>query len=237
MRHSRSLLGALFLLVGCAPAFQSRLPDARVDPSRVAIAPVVALAYESDFYGKRTARPDWGAVMQRHMSSEVSAVARAQGAFPLPLDNVEACGETCISLLGSLMRWGTVASMEIAAQMYGRADYKRRSVGDWTLSLDYRPLIQATNADYALLVVARETHETGGAKAANFFSGRYTYYKQVASACVVSLRYGRMIACTSKVDSALDLRDAAAAQNLVDKLLSKLLPSLSRPASTQAQRP
>jgi hypothetical protein len=160
----------------------------------------------------------------------VTRLIQLHGGFDLPLENVKACGQPCASLFVSLIRWGAVASMEIAAQMRGRANFRMYSVGDWQAKRDYAPLRQAIGADYALFVQLRDIWDTTGAAVAKLFAGMHSYFRQVGVACVVSLIDGRMIWCYAESDGWGDLRTAPAAQALVRRLLADLW---SPPAAAQ----
>jgi hypothetical protein len=218
-----ALLGPM-ASIGCAHPFQNRLPDAMVVPSRLVALPPLAAAYELDFFDKRTPKPEWAEAIGGRAAAELVRQTAFLGGFPLPVEKVNACGHSCLDLLGGLMRWGVIASMEIAAQMKGRANFRMYSVGDWRAKRDYAPLREAIGADFALFVIVRETYETGGRIAGSLIGGVHTYFKQVGVACVASLLDGRMIWCHADVDQWGDLREPRNTEMLVHSLLADLLP-------------
>ena len=216
------LILCLLSAAGCGPTFENRTPDFSLVPARLIIMPVLTRSVELDFEGHRSAKRDWAHTMGGYAGAEVQKWAKEKGAAFLPVEKLEDCQAGCEELLASFLRWGANAAMEIAAQKSGRHDFGFETVGEWTAARDYHPLQKALNADFALIVVLKDTRETTGHALGNALSGRYTFYKQVAVACVASLGYVQMKWCHSEIDKWVDLRQEGTARAAIRKLLSDL---------------
>ena len=124
----------------------------------------------------------------------------AVGGRQLPFDSVKACGDRCLELIRYLTRWSLNASMQIAAQMGGRTNYKQPSVRSWKANADFTPLRTAMKSDFVLIVQLRDIWETSGRVIGNILASRTITFKQVGVACVANLSDGRMVWCETIVD-------------------------------------
>lgn len=188
------------------------------------ILPTTTLAYELAGFDENHADNKTADALFAAINPEVQRQAAQKGGFSLPVERIDACGRKCVRLAIGLIRWGSIASMEIAAQMREVRNYKAHSIAEWRPKRDYTPLRQATGADYALIVVVRDLRETSGRKLANAFVGRWTYFKQVGVACVVDLTQNQMTWCHARSDAWGDLRNPQEARRAVAELLSDLTP-------------
>jgi hypothetical protein len=188
------------------------------------VMPTTTLAYELDAFNKSQADNKTADALFDVVNPEVQRQAAKKGGFSLPVEKVDACGKRCVRSAIDLMHWGSVASMEIASQMYEVRNYGAHSIAEWHPWDDYTPLRQATGADYALFVVVRDLRETTGRALALAFGGARTSFKQVAVACVADLTKQHMVWCQAKSDAWGDLRKPQEAQRAVAELLSDLSP-------------
>jgi hypothetical protein len=220
----------------CGPGFQKRLPDIVLVPSRLVVMPVISDAYELDFNGTKIPRPEWAEAMAEHANSEVLRIVGRHGGRELPFESVKACGDRCLELIRYFTNWSLNASMQIAAQMGGRTNYKQPSVGSWKAQADFSPLRTAMNSDFVLVVRIRDIWETSGRVIGGILSSTTTTFKQVGVACVANLSDGRMVWCETIVDGWGDLRTAPGAQALIRKLFRPLWPDVYPTTPTEIRQ-
>ncbi len=220
MRQIRlSPVGWGLLLVGCGYSAQNRLPDIAVSPTRVAAAPVTIVAYELDAFGKRTNCPDCEVQMATGIVPEMTKLVSAAGGRVIRSADVESHSR----LFNSLHAWGTIAAMEIAAQLLGRTSYGRQSVGEWRFHKDLAPLREDLGADFVMIMAFREGFETGGRVIASMIGGMHTYWRQVGVVCIADLRDGRMVWCEAGADRWHNLRLPEEGRDAVQYLLRPIL--------------
>ena len=214
---------ALFALgaSGCAPPFQSRLPDVQIAPARMVVLPATVKVYEVDMNDDRTEVPDKTDAVRDNVDAAVRAQAAARGlrVFARELDGQD---QMTKSLFGRLWRWSAKTSLEIAAQQTGRRDFGRRSVGDWRFPGNVAPLGTALQGDTALTIFVSDTGQSIGRSIVSGMAGGYMYWKKIGVACLVSLRDGRMLRCETKVDAWGDLKDPRIASAAVGELFAGL---------------
>jgi hypothetical protein len=211
--------------LGCRPPFQNRVADVSIAPTRMVVLPAVVKTYELDASDDRTEHRDES--VHANIDAAVRAHAAAHGirALTRELDDQD---QPAKLLYARLWRWIPKASLEIAAQQTGRADFGLHSVGDWQFPGNLSSLSGALQADAALTVFVKDTQETTGRTVAMAFVGGHTYWKKVGVACLVSLHDGRMIWCDSRVDAWSDLKVPGVATAAVGELLA----GLSAPRAT-----
>jgi hypothetical protein len=207
-------LGAL----GCSPAFQSRLPDVVVTPARMVVLPVLVKELELDASEETTLQSDPSAIVRSNIEAAVGAQTAARGAHAFSPNAMDGRDPAVRLLYARLWRWTETASIEIAAQKDGHRDFGRHSVGDWRFRGDLGPLADALQADTALTVLVRDTHQS----TARAMMGGGIYWAQIGAACLISLHDGRMLWCDAKIDAWGDLQKPAVADAAIRQLLAGL---------------
>jgi hypothetical protein len=202
------------------PHLDNRLPNTTIVMSRVVVLPAITKSLEVDAFDKHEFDDGRTDALFDALNPEVLGQAKEHGALAIPRDRLGACGSACTSLLSSLVQWGTIAALEIAAQMKAVRNYGATSIADWNLQLDYTPLRTGLGADYVLFVVVRDLRESGGKEMLDLLVGKHTYFKQVGVACLVDLAQRRMTWCHATSDAWGDLRKADQAKRAVRELLS-----------------
>ena len=220
-------------LVGCAPGLETRVPGVRIAPARVAGMEAIIRAFELDFHGERTPKPEWVTGMTAPIDGEIERVLTGLGSDTFDADNLSAA-DGASDTYHAFRCWSEIAMMEIAAQKSGRADFHRASVSDWRYRDDLLGWSSALDADFVLTVLFRDTRETTGRVLGGAVGGMYTYFKQIGVACLVDLKDARMVACSAQVDHWRDLGDPADARRATYELLAELF-GLAPPA-TQPMR-
>jgi hypothetical protein len=211
-------LGAL----GCGPAFQTRLPDVAIVPSRMVVLPPMVRELELDASDERTELAEADDAVRDSVDGEIHRQANLRGAHVFAPTDFDGQDPSVRLLYARFWRWTAAASMEIAAQKTGHRDFGLRSVGDWHFGGKLGPLADALRADTALAVVVHDTHETAGRAILNGMAHSYTFWKQIGVACLVSLHDGRMIWCDVRVDAWGDLKNPAVAGAAIRELLASL---------------
>ena len=114
--------------VGCASGFKMRVSDIHVVPARTVLLPTTMRAYGLDYGNHHLDKEEKTAALERAVGAEFERQATSKGAFLLPLDRVRACGNECMSLLSTAIRWGERATVEIARVQAGVVHSERSSV-------------------------------------------------------------------------------------------------------------
>ena len=211
---------SLFLLLagatGCIPAVWNRAPDSAILPEQVTALPPLVVVYTLDSSGERVARNDAADELMLRAQREVASVMNAIGGHVTPPEQVGACGEPCLRFF----RWGSIASLEIAAQRLEIRNYGSNSVADWVFPGDINLVRAALGSDLALLVVLKQTRQTS----------RYTVGKQIDVACVADLRDGKMTWCSLVRDEKGDLAQREQIGAVIRRLLRPVIAN-ARPAA------
>jgi hypothetical protein len=188
----------------------------------MAIMPVFATAGELDASDNAESDTEYATEVFNAINPEVRRQAMKKGAHPFPSDWQAKCGEPCVRLYFRLVRWGSTSSLQIAAQMGGVRNYGAHSIAEWKLPLDFKPLREATGAEYVLFVRIQDLRESTGRKVANAFTGGYTFFMREAVACVADLARGEMVWCHAGKTPWNDLRNPQEASLVVQELFSDL---------------
>jgi hypothetical protein len=217
-----SLLACAVGALGCGPAFQTRLPDVAIVNARMVVLPPMVRELELDAGDESTQQDEATDVVRDNVVGEVQRQASLRGARVFAPNDFDGQDPSVRLLYARLWRWTATASLEIAAQKTGHRDFGLHSVGDWRFGGKLAPLADALQADTALTVVIHDTHETVGHALLNGMAHRYTFYKQIGVACLVSLRDGRMIWCDARVDAWGNLAKPEVAGAAIRELLAGL---------------
>jgi hypothetical protein len=124
-----------------------------VIPARLTVLPTIVHAYELDASGNRESKQGWEDQMAFYITPEVERLAVRDGARLFRTADVH----LCMPLYAKLWRWLESASMEIAVQKTGRADFRMYSVGNWRYRGDLAPLRAALGSDFLLIAQFRNT--------------------------------------------------------------------------------
>ena len=205
--------GSLFLLLaestGCIPAVHNRVPDSAIEPDHVTALPPQVVVYALDSSGERVVQHDAADELMVRAQREVAAVMSAMGGRVTPPERVVACGEPCLRFF----RWGSIASLEIAAQRLEIRNYGLASVADWAFPGDIEVVRAALGTDMALLIVLKQTRQTRG----------HTVGKQIDVAGVADLRDGKMTWCSLAKDEKGDLAQREQTGAVIRRLLRPLI--------------
>jgi hypothetical protein len=182
-----------------------RVPDVKVVPARTIILPVTAIGYDLDDNDEHSNEGERTRALERTVAVEFERQARQKGALPLSFEKVRACGDNCVSLLSTAIRWGAKSTTEIAVAHAGTNRSGKSSVGEWRNSRDFRPLQRALEADFALVLFVRDAHETAGRQFAEAQLNRRAFksirndddFTQIAATCALELASGRIVWCSS----------------------------------------
>jgi hypothetical protein len=190
-----------------------RVANVKVVPARTVVLPATVVGYDLDMDGERTNEDKRTKVLERTIAVEFEQQARAKGASPVSFDKVRACGDNCVSLLSTAIRWGAKVATEIAVAQHGPNHSGKSSVADWQNGRDFRlhwlrALQRAVDADFTLICYLQDVHETAGRQFAEANLGRRAVrtianeadYKRIAVICALELASGRMVWCSSLAD-------------------------------------
>jgi hypothetical protein len=180
-----------------------RVYDRLLVASRTSVLPIETIAFELDTSDNRVEKPEWAADMNTVMTQEIGRLIAGSGISLVDTPSMDACGAPC----EQFRSWSLNAAAEIALQKTGRSDFNRRSVADWRYESDLTPVREALGADFTVTFFVRDTRETTGRAIVAGLGGMYTYWKQVAVACVNDLATGRMVWCELKIDGMGQLDD------------------------------
>jgi hypothetical protein len=174
----RSLLVALLLGIGCAPAFQARDPQVAVVPARIVALPALTRAEELSFGGSRKPLNGWADAMAEALDPEIDrwVVGFRGHAF----DDEDAMVP---AVYPRFRRWTALAVEEIAAQKIGRADFKLYSVEEWGFNQDLARIREHLDADFVLVTFFRDTRRTGGHVVGNAVLGVHSYQTRGVPRC------------------------------------------------------
>lgn len=232
LRRGRcSLRACSFLLLlagatGCIPAVHNRVPDSAVVPDHLTALPPMVVVYTLDSAGERARQNDAADELGIQAQREVAAVMRAVGGRVTPPEQVAACGELCLRFF----RWGSIASLEIAAQRLEIRDYGSTSVADWVFPGDINLVRAALGSDLALFVVLKQMRQTSAARALMILGGGYTVGKQIDVACVADLRDGKMSWCSLARDEKGDLAQREQIGAVIRRLLRPVIANRRPPS-------
>jgi hypothetical protein len=214
----RWLPAALLLTAGCAPAFQTRAPDVRIMPARIAVVPAFTLAYELGFNSNPKPVETWADAMADSLDPEIERRVVGFGGHVFP----ESDTMMVPVVYRKFRKWSTAALAEMAAQKTNRADFKMYAVDKWAFEENLAKVREMLQADFVLITLFKDTRRTAGHVVGNALMGVHTYYLQVGAAGLVDLRDGRMVWCNAKADAWQDLSQAAVAKAAVAELLTDL---------------
>lgn len=231
--RSRIPVLALFLSVmSCGPSLTMRVPDVRVVRARTVVLPATILAYDLNLKGEHLDEDKQTKALERTIGTELDRQAKAKGALPLSFDKVRACGDNCISLLSTAIRWGAKSAMEIAQAKDGVNHSGRSSVGQWQNLRDLNPLRRAMDADFTLVAYVRDVHHTADLTYVEGLKGPLAKamsnqddFRRIFAVCALALASGRVVWCSTRadrmVDRYLDLTSPKEARQLVEDLLAE----------------
>jgi hypothetical protein len=214
------LLVISFLAVGCVPALTMRAPNVQVVPSRLAVVPANVDVAELTFDGL-VPHPQWTAAAEGNVDAVLEGVAVANGASVVD-PNVLTDAEVSYD---DFLDWSERALIQISLCLQEKGcPEDRRSVAQWSFRgglESWRPLL---NADFVLVVLLRDSHESTGKAIANFFTMVQVHAQQTGIACVVRLSDGQIVWCEHRIDGYGDLREVSPAHTAVDRLVRGLFP-------------
>jgi hypothetical protein len=119
--------------------------------------------------------------------------------------------------------WADRSLDQIDARAEGKAFPEVESVSQWRFDRALEPWRARLGADHVLVTRFREGYTSDGQAIADAFSGVYRFAREQNIACLVSLTSGRIVWCARQAGGH-DLRSAASAKDVVDRLLAELLP-------------
>jgi len=223
-RQAMLLLGLLIAFSGCIPTLANRVPAEAIPRARlVGVSPQV-LVYTLDAGNNRSVDENVTSAVEWEAERELGDLLPKFGVRPAGHPALVVCGPSCARLI----RWGSIATLEIGLQREGILNYGFHSVADLRFRADLSDVREALDADYVLFVALKQTRQTDGRKVLQALSGGYTIGKQIDAACVADLRDGRMVRCASKKDDFNDL-DAPGRLRQVLQILLRLLFAPSPP--------
>lgn len=211
------------MLLACAAAFPSRVPDVRVAGAKIAALPIGRVAYTLDTFDARVEKEGWANGMEGFMYPVLRQYVAGCGGRVIEDREMEECPPCA-----RLAKWAAEAGMEIAAHKAGRGETRRRSVADWVYTGDVTPIEKALGAKAALLVAFKDTRAAvDGGAAVPAGPGTPAGWKKVGVACLIDLVDGRMLWCETREDKLEDLSSLTGARQALEQLLKPIFAGLN----------
>lgn len=222
MKYLALAAKALLIVVGLAmgacatPALQA--PDVRVTSRRLVAFPSSALVWTLDASDQRIIDEDASALAAKNIDYAVEQRLRRYGGRLVTSKEVNALSNGV-----AFYRWSQRALKEIITeQVHSGMVAQHKTVGDWTYTSNISGWRSALDADFVLVSLFLEGHNTTGRSLAVGFAGG-TLAAERAIACAVHLRTGMIAWCDFQPKLVGDLSTHAGAQYQIDQMLSKML--------------
>ncbi|HEX3906216.1 MAG TPA: hypothetical protein VH853_25570 [Polyangia bacterium] len=216
------LLGLLAVGAGCIPALQNRVAANAIPRPRLAATPPQIIVYTLDASDHRSFEEQPSSSVADEAEGALREILDPNGVRFAGRDALVACGVPCLRLV----RWGTLATLEIGLQREQIRNYGFHSVADWGFRADLSAVRESLDADFALFVTLKQTRQTTGRKVLMALGGGYTIGKQIDAACVADLHDGRMVWCTSLKDDSGDIQAPGRVPQVLRTLLHDLSPAV-----------
>ena len=227
-RMRRALVGLFVLLAAGAAAAQAHLAPGftKLPPNSViALMPADVELFELSAGGVGEPRAEWTASATRHIMADLRARKEKLGARATEITGEQ---DETVEALNSLH--GAV-SRAILVHHFGQLQLPTKDGKlDWTLGPDVAKLREKSGADYALFTWVRDSYASAERKAmmalgiALAFAGvggvALQGGSQQAYASLVDLRTGQIVWFNRMVRGSGDLREAEAAKESLDVLLT-----------------
>lgn len=224
----RTLGVSALALAGCAtPAMQ--YPGIEVVPQRLAAFPSDGVEWTYDFSGTRMVDREGSVTAQKNVDDSINYRLRRRGGHSFRADALDRVEQG-----RAFYGWVIDAMSEIMAERLGLSKQRHTTVGDWRFSGGLESWRGPLDADFVLVSMFIDGHNTPGRALAVSLAGGWRA-AQRAIFCVVHLESGRIVWCNFDGAINRDLRMRAQAQEEVDWELEKTL--LVRAAAPTARPP
>ena len=230
------LLGLGFALVGCVITPEMQYPRTRVVSRRVAVLPSEGMVWIYDFYGDRTLDRAGSLKAKQNIDDSLTYRVRRYGGRSFSAASIEGLDDA-----RAFRSWAVDTLTEVMGERLAVSEQRHASVGDFRFSKGLDSWRAPLDADFVLVTLFIDGHDTAGRSLAVAVGGGYGAARR-AIACAVHLQSGRLVWCNldSSVGGDLMLRRGAQAE--VDRLLGKMLsegrtaPSEPPPAHSTSAR-
>lgn len=221
-------LGVLgWLATGCINGPEMQYPQTQVASRRLAALPTEALSWTYDFYDKRTLDQKRSLEIKRTIDDSITYRVRRSGGRSFTAASIEELPHA-----QAFRGWAVDTLTEIVHENVTYSNTKHESVGDWKFPQSLSSWRAPLDADFVLITLFLDGHNTAGRAVAVAVGGGYTAARR-AIGCVVHLQSSRVVWCNLD-DMVKELDQRFGAQEEVDRLLSDML---SRGATATIEPP
>ena len=211
------LVGLGFILAGCVITPQMQYPGTRVVSRRVAVLPSEGMMWIYDFYGDRTLDRAGSLEAKKNIDDSLTYRVRRYGGRSFGAASIEGLDDA-----RAFRSWAVDTLTEVMGERLAVPGQRHESVGDFRFSKGLGSWRAPLDADFVLVTLFIDGHDTAGRSLAVAVGGGYRAARR-AIACAVHLQSGRLVWC--KLDSSVggDLLLRRGAQEEVDLLLGEML--------------
>lgn len=203
-------------MAGCkTPALQ--YPAVQVASHRLAAFPSYVKEWEYDADGKKTLDDQGAATARMNLDESIGYRVWQHGGRFVGVASIAG-----LEQVGDFHQWALDAMTEIGAERLGYATKKHETVGDWGFGRSLGSWRAALDADFVLVSMFLDGHNTPGrGLKVLFVGGRLAARRGII--CAVQLQSGRIVWCN--FDSAVNVNfmSRSEAQSEVDHLLDEML--------------
>ncbi len=218
-----SLIAALATASATVSAAESLAPGFESLPktARLVVMPVDAELYSMTAGGLLEPRADWTAAAQTHMQA---ALKRKTEMLGLPTDLLDEAGaEPFVEQIGLYAAVAQSIALHHAGLKHWRLPSKNGQL-DWSFEDAMKPIAAQTGARYGLFLRVRDSYASAERKTAMValavLGVGITLGHQSGYAALVDLENGRVLWFNRTERNKGDLREAKAAEDSIDELLS-----------------
>jgi hypothetical protein len=211
------LLIVLAALASCATPPRMEDPGVRVIPARLAAFPSLGQSFMLDVAKDATVDTDQSIDTRKNVDDAINFRVAAHGGRSFLARTVAQLEHAT-----EFSHWSRRMLNQVILERVDKDVPRHRSVADWAFPGSLASWRTTLSADFVLVSQFYEGTETVGRAALSTFAGGDRAARR-AIACVVQLEDGRVVWCKFVGRFYSDLRTRAGAQELVDKLLDKML--------------
>jgi hypothetical protein len=224
--HRMSCLRALFVMTSltcgaCSTSIVMNPAGAEINPKRLLAIPSSGVEYGFDFSGNQELDKDATKAALANVNTSINYSVSASGGrfFPNP---------ALADLDGYLAfrHWSELVLKDVMMAALGRLRDPPPSVDDWYYRSDIQSWREPLAADYLLITLFIDGHDSAGRAIAVAFAGGWTAGHRMTT-CAVRLRDGRLVWCKVDLNMGANITTREGAQHVVDGLLTEMLATAS----------
>jgi hypothetical protein len=221
VRLSPPLLVLLAALTSCAPLPRMEDPGVRIVPARLAAFPSLGLTFMLNVAKDPTVDTDHTIDTRKNVDDAINYRVASHGGRSFLARTVAQLEHAT-----EFSHWSRRTLYQVIHERIEEKGPHHRSVTDWSFPESLESWRTSLSADFVLISQFYDGTDTLGRAALATFAGAPTAARR-AIACVVRLEDGRVVWCRYVERFYSDLSSRAGAQELVDKLLGKMLAGAS----------